>query len=216
MCEAPATSTEHVPPFSFFPTGHRDGLWTVPSCSVHNEDNSRDVEYVRSIIAMDAGTNELAREIVGGKVKRSWERSPRLRSQTLRNSLPALLNGKRTIVVEADLSRFNRSISSIASAIYFKDSSQHWKRDWLVYSSTLIPLRPMLEGRSDTLNPSLRETLNSLDFSAHPSPQPQVFRYETFIEGDEDLIYKFVFYEGVVVYAVAGYPLSATKSLKCE
>jgi hypothetical protein len=214
MCQTPATSAEHVPPLSFFPTGYRDGLWTVPSCAVHNEHNSRDVEYVRSIIAMSAGTNDIARTLVREKVRRSWERSPRLKSQTFRRFLPALLNGRRTAVVEADLSRFNSIISSIASAIYFKDFGSPWKRDWLIYGSTLIPLQPIVEGRSDQLNPQVRATLNILNFSAHPTPQPMIFCYETFSEGSEDIIYKFIFYEGVVVYAVAGYPATGGRDVR--
>src|ERR1044071_8771158 len=64
MCDAPATTREHVPPSCFFPAGYRTDLWTVPACRSHNQDNSPDVEYTRSIIALDGTTNQIARELV--------------------------------------------------------------------------------------------------------------------------------------------------------
>ena len=35
-CERPASTIEHCPPKSFFPSGQRQDLMTVPSCEEHN------------------------------------------------------------------------------------------------------------------------------------------------------------------------------------
>ena len=61
MCDAAATSDEHVPPKCFFPErlqGKR--LLTVPACETHNNANATDVEYVRGILCVQYGTNATA------------------------------------------------------------------------------------------------------------------------------------------------------------
>ena len=59
MCSDNETSREHTPPRGFFPTNHRVNLITVPSCSVHNEDTSKDDEYERNIITASINNNAL-------------------------------------------------------------------------------------------------------------------------------------------------------------
>jgi hypothetical protein len=164
------------------------------------------VEYTRSIIALDANTNQVARELVRGKVSRAWERRPSLKARTFRRVIPALVDGQHTGIVEADLPRFERVISSIAFAVYFRETGARWQRDWLVYSSTMLAGRLLFEGRPDTLNPSLRRTLAEIPFEIRDVPQPAVFQYAVFREGLDDLLYRFTFYEGAVAYAIASCP----------
>src|SRR6185437_6074985 len=66
-CDQPATTREHVPPFSFFPEGHKQNLITVPSCAAHNNANSKDVEYVRNIITTSFGVNSVGETIFSTK-----------------------------------------------------------------------------------------------------------------------------------------------------
>src|SRR6185503_5255413 len=82
MCDKPAVTREHAPPLAFFPSDLRVNLITVPSCKFHNNDNSRDVEYVRNIIVTDINSNEVARELFSKKVLPSFKRSPKLTSKT--------------------------------------------------------------------------------------------------------------------------------------
>jgi hypothetical protein len=77
MCNAEATTSEHVPPRSFFPGTHRKNLVTVPSGYDHNHDQSLDVEYVRNVIASLYGGNEQAEQMIG-PTERSFDRSPAL------------------------------------------------------------------------------------------------------------------------------------------
>jgi hypothetical protein len=58
MCDAPATSKEHVPPKCIFPERKdsdgqylREGLITVPSCELHNSKKSADDEFLMVSIA---------------------------------------------------------------------------------------------------------------------------------------------------------------------
>jgi hypothetical protein len=205
MCDAPATTREHVPPSCFFPVRYRAGLWTVPACRQHNNDNSPDVEYTRSIIALDGATNQVARELVRGKVVRSWERRPALKARTLRLAVPALVNGQPTAIIETEFARFERIVGSIAFAIYFRETGTRWRRDWIVYSATMVASQAALDGRTDALNPPLRATLASIPFEMREVPQPAVFQYGVYREGADDLVYRFVFYEGAVAYAVASH-----------
>lgn len=60
ICGQPTTSVEHAPAWCFFPTDKRINLTTVDSCTNHNEDTSKDDEYVSNIIAMSLGNNQVA------------------------------------------------------------------------------------------------------------------------------------------------------------
>ena len=50
FCGNVATGVEHVPPKCFFPRGKRDNLITVPSCDAHNQEKSKEDEYIRAIL----------------------------------------------------------------------------------------------------------------------------------------------------------------------
>lgn len=50
FCGNEATGVEHIPPKSFFPKGKRQNLITVDSCDIHNQDKSKDDEYIRTIL----------------------------------------------------------------------------------------------------------------------------------------------------------------------
>jgi hypothetical protein len=60
ICGGEKVSVEHAPPKGFFPSDKRNNLITVDSCKEHNEDTSRDDEYVRNIITMMIQGNSTA------------------------------------------------------------------------------------------------------------------------------------------------------------
>jgi hypothetical protein len=76
MCEELATSVEHVPAKCFFPKGQRQNLITVPSCPRHNNETSKDDEYVRGIIVTARGTNKLAIDHWRRDVRKSYLHAP--------------------------------------------------------------------------------------------------------------------------------------------
>jgi len=73
-CTAPASDREHVPAKSFFPSGMRGNLLTVPSCREHNGGYSKDVEYVRNMIVCREGLNSVGQQMLES-AKRSFDRS---------------------------------------------------------------------------------------------------------------------------------------------
>jgi hypothetical protein len=71
-------------------------------------------------------------------------------------------------------------------------------------------MQDFLQSRPDGYN-ELRQRLDKLGFTEVPMPQPEIFRCG-FLQWDEaKFIYKFVFYEGFVVCALAMPP--ATNAL---
>jgi hypothetical protein len=81
MCEAHATSREHVPPRSLFPENrdlgenHRKELMTVPSCDLHNSAKSREDEFLMVSLAGIIGNNSLGYRHKLTKVDRAIRRS---------------------------------------------------------------------------------------------------------------------------------------------
>ncbi|EPS3402213.1 hypothetical protein ACVD4U_004275 [Vibrio vulnificus] len=50
FCGGEVTGVEHIPPRSFFPKGKRQDLITVDSCDIHNQEKSKEDEYIRAIL----------------------------------------------------------------------------------------------------------------------------------------------------------------------
>lgn len=50
FCGGEVTGVEHIPPVSFFPKGERQDLITVDSCDDHNQEKSKEDEYIRAIL----------------------------------------------------------------------------------------------------------------------------------------------------------------------
>lgn len=203
MCDAEGTTREHVPPFSFFPKGHRQNLFTVPSCPEHNNNNSLDVEYVRNVIVSHISTNALARTWFQGTALRSYERSPKLKNQTFAKITPIIIDGQETVIVECDMPRYESILKAIAYACYFRNFGKRFKGDWVIFSPSMVSTEILLQGLADP-NERLRAALYGLPFTDIPTSNPEVFKYSVHIEDEPDGIYsyRFEFYEGFVVYAI--------------
>lgn len=119
MCSEAATGVEHVPARCFFPTGYRVNLITVPSCSLHNNETSKDDEYARGIIVSALGNNELARDLWRGPVKRGYRRSPKLFQETFK------IQKKNTFF--HDRGRIDNLMIKIAYALYYHSYKKIWE-----------------------------------------------------------------------------------------
>lgn len=82
ICDAGATSKEHVPPKCLFPEGkdmdgenYRNNLITVPSCDQHNSAKSRDDEFLMVSLAGIIGNNSIGYRHKFGKVNKAIRRS---------------------------------------------------------------------------------------------------------------------------------------------
>jgi hypothetical protein len=120
MCENESSSREHVPPKCFFPSDQNANLITVPSCSEHNLEKSKDDEYVRLIISASFGANEIGLGIAKTKGLRSLQRSPKFISTIFDHAqVLNLRDGRETISNEVDLDRWSSFFNQFSNAVYF-------------------------------------------------------------------------------------------------
>jgi hypothetical protein len=199
MCDAAATSVEHVPPKCFFPEGSRANLITVPSCAKHNENNSKDVEYVRNIISTQHGTNAAAAKVFE-KTKRSLDRSIKLRHRTFGEMRPVLVEGVETGAFTVDLARHRGVMRAIAYALYFHQFGKRHVGDWTVFTPSFRYAKTMYEGELDPWE-QFRNYLEAGSYAPIPMPQPEVFKCAAIEMEQGQLIFRFEFYERVVVMA---------------
>lgn len=198
-CESPACTKEHCPPLSFFPEGQRDQLLTVPSCKQHNNDNSKDVEYVRNVLTILWGVNTSGVELFAGKVMRSLDRSPKLLTKTFSTMQTVFHEGQLTGAFKLDIDRLEKVFEACARAIHYHETRQK-HTDWGIVMPRLFfnPEVPEAQ-RQNWLQ--LFEMLRKIGFERKPVANPKVFEYgRADIEGHS--LYRFVFYESFVVDAL--------------
>ncbi len=130
MCENESISFEHIPAKCFFPSDKRKNLLTVPSCKVHNENTTLDDEYIRNIISMAKGNNQVAFNHFIEKGVRSLQKSPKLSKLIAKN--PRKMNwvkyndSTQTNTYAIDRSRFDRTMQKIAFGLYFHTFKRRW------------------------------------------------------------------------------------------
>ncbi|MCW3096512.1 MAG: hypothetical protein JWL77_2130 [Chthonomonadaceae bacterium] len=200
MCDQEATTKEHVPPKCFFPKGHRAGLITVPSCAIHNNDNSMDVEYVRNILVQHHHVNQLAIDHAQSTATRSMIRRPQLARTTFASLRPVLMSdGQETGVFQVDLERLKRVMSAMAYALYFHVFGKQYRRCWNCFSNGLHSTGSLYGEVSEAFLQQ-RKMFSSLTYCDLQMSQPDVFccglsgsdpsEYST------DLVFHFRFYDG--------------------
>lgn len=204
-CDKPAVTREHAPPLSFFPSHLRNNLITVPSCVTHNNDNSLDVEYVRNIIVHDYNSNEIARDLFDNKVKRSYERSPKLKNKTFARYREVQVGGQNTAIVQANRTRYNRVMRGVASALYFHEFGKRFTYHWNVHPATMLSEDQAFYDLPDELTPRMNELLRSVPVADRDTNQPAVFKYGLYRKNQDAAVYRLIFYGGVEVF-VYGLP----------
>ena len=211
MCDAVGTTREHVPPKSFFPIEVRRGLraklTVVPSCELHNHSQSKEVEYVRNIIAMSMGINEAGEKNLA-VAKRSFEHSPALLRETLKDFENVHIKGQETGIFKGDLDRIRAVMRPIANARYFKDHGTAYTATWKIFITSMTTPKEIETGVSGW-EPFV-DFVMRLPFKKKDVPEPEVFRYGVF-EMIGGIAYEFVFYDGFFVHC-----WGPTPSVGCE
>lgn len=132
MCNAPATSGEHVPPKCLFPEAKdlegedlRRLLITVPSCDAHNGRKSRDDEFLMVSLAGLLGNNSIGYRHNQRKVHRAIRRSAgRLLDLALRERKTVTINLDNNkflsaIVGTPDAARLSRCFEHVVRGLHF-------------------------------------------------------------------------------------------------
>jgi len=198
-CEREATTVEHCPPKSLFPAGQREQLLTVPSCAEHNNDNSKDVEYVRNALTTLWGANESALEIFDGPVKRSFDRRPALGTAMYSTMQTVLHEGQITGAFQLDLDRLVIVFKACARAIHYHETVRK-QPNWGIVMPRL-QFAPGVTSAQQEPWQRLCHMLQGIQVDRKPICNPQVFEYGTANLDGNDL-YCFVFYQNFVVYAL--------------
>ena len=147
MCDAPATSREHVPPKCIFPDdAHlRKNLIKVPSCDAHNLRKSKDDELLRHVLACAPANNDLALRVVERGVMPSWERRPHILETFLPNLTPLKFGDYVTASFTIDINRFEASIRAIVRGLFFADTNKKLLADLIVALTNAVQF-PNLDG----------------------------------------------------------------------
>lgn len=203
VCGAPATGDEHVPPASLFPPSYSSSkLVTVPSCSAHNNDHAKDVEYVRNVICILYGTNAAAEE-VSEVAKRSWDNSEKLFNKTFQDLAIAEVDGEGEIgVFTIDIRRVKTVVGAIAHALYFLELKVPACASFDTFCG--FHSKKSLAGQPDG-SEGLGSMLTGLLYEDRLTPYPDVFR-EKIHDGTDFVAFAMNFYEALWCYAWAKKP----------
>ena len=199
-CGQPATTKEHAPPQSFFPKGHRNNLITVPSCAVHNNDNSQDVEYARNIISVTNGVNEVGTQHFLRKGVASLEHTPALLVTSFSDIRPLSIDGQTVGAFTLDTDRIDRVISATLTALHF-----HETREKLVRWHVVIPNRGF-SSRNNTPEEMQKWTrfmsmFTQISYTPRTTGSPEVFRYAV-SDLKDGWVYQLVFYNGYFFFGL--------------
>lgn len=200
MCIESGTTREHVPPYSFFPEGCRTNLITVPSCPKHNNHNSKDVEYVRNIIASSIQINETGLSL-GDKVIRSYTRSPALVRRTFKKMRVVKVDNEEIGLTVIDIPRFNVVMEAIAHGLYYRDFGTTYPGKWRIIHLSLETERTF-DGLPDQQARFLKFGFSRLETVGIDTNYPEVFKYGIYQESLERIVYKFMFYGDFTVCAM--------------
>lgn len=196
-CMGRATSREHAPPYSFFPSEANVNLTTVPSCDLHNGANSKDVEYVRNIITTMWGVNHVGQSHFQNKSMRSFEHSPKLLNATFADIRPLQMDGGTVGVFTVDVKRVEAVMEACVRAIHFADTSE--RLGWNIIVQNLIFMHGAPEIKVNAWKQLLSILIN-LPYSLRTTSNPDVFEYGT-AEFEVGRVYLLRFYKAFQVYA---------------
>ncbi len=209
MCDALATSSEHVPPKCLFPERKdlpygidlRKNLLKVPSCDAHNSQKSHDDEYFLYVLSGNFQINEVGRNLYRTKVRRAIRRNSSVLGKIASTATPVNFkdpvsgNIVNSVAHELDPNRFNTMIDRLGRAIYFF----HFKEKWTYSIKYQAEFFFATVNQSDEANSRLKEITKQADewFSnvAYYGENPEVFKYQA-LETDNSKKMRLHFYEG--------------------
>ena len=197
-CDQPATTREHAPPQSFFPEGHRHNLITVPSCALHNNDNSKDVEYARNIICVSFGVNSVAEQHFLDKALRSLDRSPALLQKSFGDIRPVIVQGLQVGAFTTDPNRLSKVLSACLTALHFLETGEKIPRWEIVFTNFGFSGGDTTPEQVEAWNQAL-SIFKLIPFHVRQTSSPDVFQYAVSdIEGGR--VYSMRFYKAFLIF----------------
>lgn len=226
MCDATATSVEHVPPRCLFPEQKdlpdgenlRKQLITVPSCDVHNSSKSKDDEYLLYTLSMNIPNNQTASSHFSTKVLRAIQRRPSVIKKFAEKQISVKVENTETgethetLAFQVDQRRLESALEMIGYALYFHHFRTRWKGSVSVYPNFLLVLT---ESNAHELNGSVEKmaVLAEEFFLNEPryGENQDVFSYQVAAgQTPVETIMLLRFYEGskvTLLFRIGGYPI---------
>ena len=122
-CGRPAVGVEHAPPQSCFPKGKREQPITVPACAKHNQDKNLEDELIKATVVLSNNGSPDGMEVLESVIRAMENDEAKMK---VFMPLPKLvkINGVDRGTCRINLARFNRSITLIVRALWFKERGQ--------------------------------------------------------------------------------------------
>lgn len=172
----------------------------MPSCAIHNNDHSKDVEYARNVISIMWGTNEVGEQHFGDKSVRSFERSPALLRMTFSDIRAVNIQGIETGAFTVDTERIETVMKACANALHFHGTSERITNWEIVLPNLRLP-NDATEAAS-TAWFQVISLFRQMTFQVKPTASPDVFQYAIAkIEGGN--VYSLRFFKNFRVHAYA-------------
>lgn len=99
----------------------RKQLVTVPSCALHNGEQSRDDEYTALIVMVSITNEDIGADHFLSKFRRTMERSPRFRSMLEASLTPTVSDGHQTASLRIDQGRYGGVMARISRGLHFHE-----------------------------------------------------------------------------------------------
>lgn len=211
MCDAPATTDDHIPPKCIFPVqrdagvDYRKDLITVPACENHNLRTSLDDEYLMGMLAFHWRNNQAAYKQSTTKVKRALRRSKRYYDLFFGEGKNQLLfwNGEQLITAPVDIDRFDSSMRKVARGIYYKHFDSKWLGDIGILP---VSLTAIYDRDPSPIAPALTQVIQQMRLLCSKQPQhganPDIFYYQVAHNDPPTCtVMRLVFYGGFEVIA---------------
>ena len=207
-CGGSATSREHVPPRAFFPEAkdlppgspnYRAGLVTVPSCSRHNSNYSKDDETAAYLTLLWYGSNGLSVHQFTTKAMRAFLRNPKLSKRVIKRIGPrVIVDGKETAFTSVNIDAAHRVMEKIGRAIYF----DHFGEPFLGRVRSLSHGLLLHDLRPDPLALHTATLDGEFEHEERHGAHHEIFHYQLRSLKDGKYGVRLCFYEGIVFFVL--------------
>lgn len=138
----PGTTADHVIPRCLFPSPLPPTMVTVPACPGCHNEKSRNDDYLRDMLVMDADSqsNPVARRLFSGPVTRSARRNSSLVSRAARQAIDQRMQPRYTRgglylghywLVDLENDRVTAIFEKIVQGLYYRIRSERLNREYI-------------------------------------------------------------------------------------
>ncbi|TGK83283.1 hypothetical protein EHQ24_06680 [Leptospira noumeaensis] len=210
-CGKEATSREHIPPQSFFPSNQKLDLVTIPSCEEHNSKKSNKDEYVRNYITIHRSVKKSGYEKFEEKSRKAFKRNKSL-ALSVENAEKATLDGEETGIFLVKKANFDEFFDHLASGIFYFLTNKIFNGKWIIHPISFYEDRELYEKNVPNVEKiinSYKNIIKNTNLKKIPEfKNEKVFIPQYYKEENNEKISIFLnltFYEGFIVFILGEY-----------